>query len=181
MIVSWETTVPCEVNECDMQRLAAVRLALGLSSEVGSGRGWRGVRCLEKGSEAEDARNRPFPRRWQPCCSSAAKTEVVVGMVCMAAPDACACVCMLCVCVCSVCAHTQDLTRRHCFDSGWGRTTWRRPRPAWEVLWQWHWLQLKLCWRSWSPRSQLMFLSQTMASTRILCGYSTAQDNQITD
>lgn len=63
MIVCWETTVPCEVNECDMQRLAAVRLALGLSSEVGSGRGWRGVRCLEKGLEAEDARNWPFPRR----------------------------------------------------------------------------------------------------------------------
>lgn len=35
MIVFWETTVPCEVNECDMQHLAAARLALGLSSEVG--------------------------------------------------------------------------------------------------------------------------------------------------
>lgn len=63
MIVFWETAVPCEVGECDMQRLAAARLALGLSSEVGWGGVWRGARCLEKGAEAEDARNWPFPRR----------------------------------------------------------------------------------------------------------------------
>ena len=59
-------------------------------------------------------------------------------MVCVAAPGVCACVCMLCVCVCvcvcGVCAHTQDLTRRHRFDSGWGRTNLKEPKPAWEVL-----------------------------------------------